>query len=429
MTKKSEETRQATHRLEDVEVFKVDIVGRPATGDRFMVVRSEESEGDETMPKRRRQAMTKEAVEALRESNPEGESVPVVARQESVEVAIDGAAVAGAVVRQVPPSDAPTDRKRKSQKRRSEKYGIEVLEGKGENLSYPSGDPTTERLYGDPVNLKYPLGRDDNELDVARANNARARFKQAYAVYSKTASRRVIHTRIVEAQLRGGANPSYDPDDALDKLLPKKIKDRLQKPVERTDTDEPETISEETQMKDLNEAINRVEGLVERMESVFSGALGLTATAPDASGEIESQTEPEGETPSEPESIPEPELKDSESEETPQEPTEQPEASEDTPEPTPEETPVVTDSAPDPAQLDSLSESVAGLTAVVERMGEAFRSGIEGLETTVKGIVDRVDRVERSVRSGGNSEQDGTEGPVERGDNEEKPGIWAGILR
>lgn len=35
--------RQATHQLEDVEVTKVDLVGEPATGDRFLVIRSDEA--------------------------------------------------------------------------------------------------------------------------------------------------------------------------------------------------------------------------------------------------------------------------------------------------------------------------------------------------------------------------------------------------
>ena len=424
MTTQADEERNPTHKLEDVEVFKVDIVGRPATGDKFMVVRSE---GEEEMPKRTRRAMTKDAVEALRRSNADGKSVPVVARQEAVEVAIDGTAITGAVVRQVPRADSTTERKRKAQEKRSEKYGIEALEDKGENLSYPSGDPTTENLYGDPVNLKYPLGQEDNKIDVARANNARARFKQAFKVYSKTESRRVIHTRIVEAQLKGGANPSYNPDDKLDRLLPKEVRDKLQQSVERTEEDEPETNSEEkTRMKNLDEGIGRLEKLVERMEGVFTGALGLTATAPVASGENQ---DPEGKPAPEPEATPEPE-QDAAPDGSPQEAPGDAEAEPGTPTPSEPET---AEEAPAPAvdgQIEALGESVAGLTAVVERMGQTFEAGLTSISKTVEGLAGKVNKVERSVRSGGNAEEDGTEGPVERSDgNGSGKGLWAGVLR
>jgi len=400
MTTQADEERNPTHKLEDVEVFKVDIVGRPATGDKFMVVRSE---GEEEMPKRTRRAMTKDAVEALRRSNADGKSVPVVARQEAVEVAIDGTAITGAVVRQVPRADSTTERKRKAQEKRSEKYGIEALEDKGENLSYPSGDPTTENLYGDPVNLKYPLGQEDNKIDVARANNARARFKQAFKVYSKTESRRVIHTRIVEAQLKGGANPSYNPDDKLDRLLPKEVRDKLQQSVERTEEDEPETNSEEkTRMKNLDEGIGRLEKLVERMEGVFTGALGLTATAPVASGENqdpegkpapepeatpepEQDAAPEGKPAPEPEATPEPE-QDAAPDGSPQEAPGDAEAEPGTPTPSEPETAEEAPATAVDGQIEALGESVAGLTAVVERMGQTFEAGLTSISKTVEGL-------------------------------------------
>lgn len=131
----------------------------------------------------------------------------------------------------VPPASASAEKKREAQRARSREFGIEALSGSAANLSYPSGDPTTLRLYGDPVNLKYPLGGSDNKIDLDRANNARARFKQASGTYRRVSSKRVIHNRIVRAQLSGGASPSFDQNDPLDKLLDKSIKDRLNRSV------------------------------------------------------------------------------------------------------------------------------------------------------------------------------------------------------
>jgi len=156
------EEREPTHVITELEVFKVDLVKRPATGDKFLMVRSDESE-DSPMPKRR--VFAPDQFNKLRVGQSGETIVETQAAPESVE-------------RAVPKPDATSDSKRKAQKKRSEKYGIEVWENKGENLSYPKGDPTKETLYGDPVNLKYPVAYDDKKLSLKRANNPRARFKQ-----------------------------------------------------------------------------------------------------------------------------------------------------------------------------------------------------------------------------------------------------------
>lgn len=186
---------EATHELVDLDVQKVDLVGSPATGDTFLVMRSEDDSGEPVEP-----------------------DVEVAESEEEEEVH-----------RQVPAANASSEEKRMAQRARAREYGIEALENKGENLSYPAGSPTVLSLYGDPVNLKYPLGRTDNKIDLGRANNARARFKQQYQTYGRAQSRRVVHTRIVKAQLSAGASPSYNPDDPLDRLLPQDLKNRLQR--------------------------------------------------------------------------------------------------------------------------------------------------------------------------------------------------------
>lgn len=123
----------------------------------------------------------------------------------------------------VPASDASEEDKRAAQKGRAEQFGIEPLEGKGENLSFPAGDPTDLDLYGDPVNLKYPMA------DAAQAANARVRFKQNAGTYSKDSSKKVVHNRIVKRELALGISPSFDENDPLDAMLDQDLKDQMQK--------------------------------------------------------------------------------------------------------------------------------------------------------------------------------------------------------
>jgi len=105
---------------------------------------------------------------------------------------------------------------------RSKAYGIEVLES-GSHLTYPSSFPTKLDEYGDPVNLKYPT--DTKE----RAANARVRFKQNADAYKQDSSKKVVHERIVRAELQHGIEPGYDAEDPLDQMLPSDLKDELTK--------------------------------------------------------------------------------------------------------------------------------------------------------------------------------------------------------
>lgn len=131
----------------------------------------------------------------------------------------------------VPGKDASTEDKEAARAARSTKYGIQVLET-GSALTYPANGPTTESLYGDPVNLKYPLGYEANERDAARVRNALARFKQNAAAYTEESSRGRVYERIVRAALAEGIDVSFDPEDPVDALLPGDLKDRLAKGAE-----------------------------------------------------------------------------------------------------------------------------------------------------------------------------------------------------
>lgn len=78
---------------------------------------------------------------------------------------------------------------------RSKRYGIPVLETGG-NLTPPSGGPTSEADFGDPVNYKYPVH------DVAHARNALARLAQAGDVYGGAVGK--VRDRIEQAAKKFG---------------------------------------------------------------------------------------------------------------------------------------------------------------------------------------------------------------------------------
>ena len=127
-------------------------------------------------------------------------------------------------------ADHPRDGRSREQleaarKARAARFGIEVLET-GSALTFPSGFPTQLDQYGDPVNLKFPFDT------VERARNGRVRFKQFADTYSQDSSKRVVHTRIVEAELKFGVKPDIDPDDPLDRLLPAALRERAESKTE-----------------------------------------------------------------------------------------------------------------------------------------------------------------------------------------------------
>lgn len=126
------------------------------------------------------------------------------------------------VEKAAPNKDMDREKLMDMQKQRASQFGIEVLSS-GSNLSFPKNYPTKIALYGDPVNLKYPLDT------PAHARNARVRFKTFAASYKKTSSKRIIHERIVRAELKHGIKVNIDPNDALDKLLPKDLRDKAER--------------------------------------------------------------------------------------------------------------------------------------------------------------------------------------------------------
>lgn len=414
---KIKKDRKAKYKIVDGTVFKVDLVDNPATGDMFLEQRS-----DENKP-RRRMAMPLSEYRAMQKKFKEEGAEEV----SSLTISADLDAPEEQE-RQVPPKDAEMDKKREAQKKRSSKYGIEALDGKGENLSYPKGDPTKEALYGDPVNLKYPAGYDDNKLDPERSSNARARFKQKADTYSKEKSKKVVHTRIVEAQLKAGAKPSYNPDDPLDTLLPKAVVDKMEKAGGSS-----ERRTEESDMPNINEFMEKLGGVVEGLATATDGinsavermntVLGQ-GQATEGTTDMEEQAErSEGDQPKEQkpaEATPKPtERDDSQGEQTePKEAQDAPkgdqpiEGASERQEGTSEAT--VTVQVP-----DTIMETLSRVSETVSKVAD-----------NINGVVERVDRlsermadVEREVSGSNAEEQDETEETK----TERSGGMWTNL--
>lgn len=428
-----EENKKATHALRDLEVFQIDIVDAPATGERFVQVRSAE-DGGEIMPRRTsmRASTAKEMSDDKEVATDNGPNFININVERGGTVNLhtkDSSNDTEDVERQVPPEDATPEKKREAQKKRAAKYGIEALEGKGERLTYPKGKATRESLYGDPVNLGFPFASDSNKLDVKLANNARTRFKQFADRYEKQKSKKVVHNRIVAAQLKAGASPGFDPDDPLDKLLSADLKKKLQKPVERTVDDNSNERLESEDMGKLEEKVDRLAAAFERMAELplFKNILNPEAADPEKDKKEDSEEldaaqtdDQESSTAEAPAEAPDAATEQSSAEVPTEQSPEAPAASEATSEPA--TAPV---EAPAPAASES---SVDGMATAVERLGnmvEKLGEQVEKIGKSTEKLTGRVDSVERSIKSGGNAAgQDETES-VDRG---KKPGMWSNIL-
>lgn len=134
----------------------------------------------------------------------------------------------------VPDADADETIKKAAQGARSERHGIEILKD-GNALSYPAGLPTIESMYGDPVNLKYPFGGDDNNDDLDITAKTLAGFKRDVESYTDERSRQVVYERIVRKALAAGVGVAYNNDDPVDVLLPQELKDTLLKSIDGGD--------------------------------------------------------------------------------------------------------------------------------------------------------------------------------------------------
>lgn len=425
----AEHDNKPTHKLEDLQVYKVDLVKRPATGDAFLAVRSADAGGEAVTTKKRRAMSVDQFRQQYR--SVDDNSVTIAQRGDPVGKA--------PVERAVPDADASTEDKREAQKKRSEKYGIEALEDKGERLSYPSNFPTKESLYGDPVNLKFPHATADNEIDVGRATNARTRFKQFADTYEKEKSKKIVHTRIVEAELKAGASPGYDENDPLDKLLPQELVDKLEQGVERESNEDKEG-DEMTKviLERMDKLTATVGVLVQRMTPEVMAPIPDQVTEPGAEPPV--NPEPEATATPEPEVAPvvlKPEAT----------ATSEPEVAPVVPEPeatVPEVTPATTDApAVETAAVERLNASLETVVSTMEGVArgmEATGSAVTAvgkrvstLTESVTTLTQRMNSMERGMSTSNVQPVDDTEvesGTVERGADGEpvKKSVFRGVL-
>lgn len=126
-----------------------------------------------------------------------------------------------------PDPDAEKEENEKRREDRSKKWGIRVLSDSA--LTFPKGFPQDLDLYGDPVNLKFPVDT------AARAANAAARFAQNRGAYTE-AEQKIVFTRVVEAEIRHGIKPT--PNEKLRALLPQRLLDEIDAAEKRDDVPE-----------------------------------------------------------------------------------------------------------------------------------------------------------------------------------------------
>lgn len=200
------------------------------------------------------------------------------------------------IQKRIPRADTPINERRSLRDARAEQYPIEVLGDIG-SLSAGRDDPLEESLWGDPVNLIYPLAYSgDTAPDPVRAANARARFKQfASGQYSDETSLRTVHERIVQAEIQAGVSPAYDPDDRLDAMLPETLSSRmvqkmsLKEAIEKARarfSSERTTPSLQDVVRQLGAIHTDLAGVDETLAKRYGAALiALTAVSKDFSGE------------------------------------------------------------------------------------------------------------------------------------------------
>lgn len=116
-----------------------------------------------------------------------------------------------------PSPDMSRDELKEIHKQRSERFGIEIVEGS--SLRIPDAMPEDLSDYGDPVNLKFPIDTEE------RAKNAQLRFEQfSDQIYNEDISKARVLERIVKRKLELGLSVKLDPNNEnINKLLPTTI--------------------------------------------------------------------------------------------------------------------------------------------------------------------------------------------------------------
>lgn len=132
------------------------------------------------------------------------------------------------VVQGIPVDSASDELKKSALDSRSVKYGIEKM-SEGGRLTVGEGLPTSEALYGDPVNLRYPMGDGENQASESVLKDSISQFRKDHAVYEGEVVKSRIFERLVRKGLSLGMSFAHDPEDTINKLLPADITKRLAK--------------------------------------------------------------------------------------------------------------------------------------------------------------------------------------------------------
>ena len=165
--------------------------------------------------------LAKEGVNHTHTIKIEGKSISSSGPEKSTKQPTKEKTQPSGVEKQAPKEGMTREQLQAARQARSKKYGIEILQS-GSKLSFGAGRPSKLDQYADPVNLKFPVDT------VERSRNARVRFKQFANNYKQTSSKKVIHERIVRAEINFGVKPDIDPNDPLDALLPSTLKKTIE---------------------------------------------------------------------------------------------------------------------------------------------------------------------------------------------------------
>jgi hypothetical protein len=145
------------------------------------------------------------------------------------------------VAQGIPVETASEEVQKQALDARSEKYGIEKM-SQGGRLTVGNGLPAAEALYGDPVNLRYPIGDGDNQYSEETLKSSLDQFRKDHHDYKTDMAKSRIFERLVRKGLAKGITFANDPEDTLNKLLPADLKVRLSK----QNTDDPLSQNEQT---------------------------------------------------------------------------------------------------------------------------------------------------------------------------------------
>lgn len=147
------------------------------------------------------------------------------------------------------------------------------------------GEPTVEELYGDPVNLRYSMGTEENEWCEKKIAAAYALFRETADDYQPE-SRAKVYERIVRAAIAEGLALGFDPEDVLDAGLPAEVQQQMKDGT----SDEPEGSDGSSAQKeegvDLTSWLNTAGATVEGLwtDALLAKALDGSAETPPVEG-------------------------------------------------------------------------------------------------------------------------------------------------